>query len=267
MILLGALLACGDPPPPPRDLGPTVPVLDMYTATVTTDLVGWTRTPENGQIRMSDHRTGRTALFRDDKLTYAALELKPDACAAALAQLDALGAPADSSCADRRWPIGGGFASYGALDPGAGCLITWDVEDHPLDRRPLDAMADFRGAVFGAPRAQIEGLIPAPDDTTGTVFVRPTDALEWGGVPLSALEYHFDADRLWQVELRPADGDKGGFEAAWAAVFGPGRDGWWQGCAVSASWEYSTTPRFTVRSRAISWERSQRSGGAAVSPG
>lgn len=267
VIALVALLGCGEPPPPPRDLGPTVPVLDMYTATVSSDLIGWTRIPEDGQIRMSDGRTGRTALFRDDKMIYAAKELRPDACVAALTDLGALGKPADSSCADRRWVIGGGFVTYGELDPGTGCLISWDVEDHPLDRRPLDQMADFRGAVFGAPRAQIDGLIPAPGDTTGTVFVRPTDKLDWGGVPLAAILYHFDADRLWQVEIRPADPDKAPFEAVWGAVWGPGHEGWWQGCDVSASWEYSTAPRFTIRSRPITWERSQRSGGAEVTPG
>lgn len=259
-----ALLACGTPAPPPRDLGPLIPVLDVHTLAQTDDLVGWVRVPEDGQIRLSHGATGRTALFRDNALVYAATELPAAGCAAALSALEAQAAPAERRCEDRRWPIGAGFASYTALEPGAGCLIAWDVEDHALEAWPLAAMTDFRGAVYGAERSAIADLVPAPGDTSGTVWVRPTDQLDWGGVPLDSITYHFDADRLWQVEFRPTGGDRASFEASWIAAFGPGRDGWWQGCAVSASWEYTSPARFTIRSRELTWERSKRAPGAVV---
>ena len=259
------LFGCDNPPPPPAvDRGVEVPVLDVETRTPEADLLLWQKSKEDDATRYSDGSSGRTLRYRDGVMVSAAVELDAARCPGALVALNALGAPIDQQCGDRRWALDGGFAGYAAIEPDGGCIVTWDKQDQPLTVRALGGMADFRGASYGTIRPQIEGLVPF--EGSSDRFVRPTDALDWGGVPLASLRYRFTGDRLWQVELTPAEGQRQAFLDAWAAVFGPGKDGWWHGCDVNASFEFVEPEVFAIRSKRLTWERSQQGGGLTVSP-
>ncbi len=258
------LLACGDPPPPPVDRGVNIPVLDVETRTPEAQLLLWQKSIDGDATRYSDTSSGRTVRYRAGVLLSAAVELDAARCPGALVALGEIGPPVDQQCGDRRWALDGGFAGYATIDPDGGCIVSWDKDDQPLTVRALGGMSDFRGARYGSIRPQIEGLVAVEGDAER--FVRPTDALEWGGVPLKALRYRFHDDRLWQVELTPAEGERQAFLDAWAAVFGPGRDGWWHGCDVNASFELVDPEVFAIRSKRVTWERSQQSGGLTVSP-
>lgn len=257
------LLACGEPPPPPVDRGLNIPVLDVETRTPEAQLLLWQKSQDGDATRYSDSSSGRTLRYRDGAMISAAVELDAARCPAALVALDAIGAPVDQQCDDRRWSLDGGFAGYATIEPDGGCIVTWDKDDLPLTVRSLGGMSDFRSAKYGAIRAQIEGLVPVEGD--GERFVRPTDALDWGGVPLASIRYRFHEDRLWQVELTPADGERQAFIDAWSAVFGTGRDGWWHGCDVNASFEFVDPDVFAIRSKRLTWERSQKGGGIVIS--
>lgn len=263
--MIAWLFACaGEPPLPPVDRGVKIPVLDVETRTPEGDLLLWQKSQDEDAMRYSDGSSGRTVRYRDGALVSAALELDAARCPGALVALEALGPAVDQQCGDRRWALDGGFAGFAKLEPDGGCVVSWDKEDRPLTVPALGAMSDFRGAQYGAIRPQIEGLVAVEGDSER--FVRPTDALDWGGVPLESLRYRFNGDRLWQVELTPAEGERQALLDAWVAVFGPGRDGWWHGCDVNASFEFVDPDVFAIRSKRMTWERSQAGGGLVVTP-
>jgi hypothetical protein len=263
-VLTTLLVGCGEPAPPPIDRGVNTPVLEVDTRTPETDLVGWVRSTEEGATRFSDASTGRTVVYRDGVLISAAIELDAARCPAALVALNALGEATERQCEDRRWPLDAGFAGYAPIEPDGGCLVSWDKTVLPLTTRALGGMSDFRGANYGGQRVQLEGMVPLAGDPER--FVRPTDALDWGGVPLASIRYRFHDDLLWQVELTPAPGERQAFLDAWTAVFGPGRDGWWHGCDVNASFELVDPDVFTIRSKHLTWERSRGGGASVVAP-
>lgn len=248
------LSACSVPaePVPPR---PAIPAIELPVDTRADEVVLWSAgAPASDPTLTVKVAPDREMRFRGQTLVFAArLVHDPAQCDTLQATLSAAAdRKLDTVCGDQRVLWKDSFLLYSPQ--AAGCLITWSTDDEPLPAKPLGDVDGAYDAHLGSAPATIPGLVPAGDN----VYTRPDDPTTFDGVELDDITYHFDNDRLWQIGLRVPAERVDALAAAVTARYGPSEDRWWSGCTASASFEPTDPGLFTIRSRAIFWERSER---------